>query len=105
MDKRPSVRRVSPQELRRLFNQNGYWQKVQSGEFTSTVDADRVPIPPPPGHPSGTHSQMISYFDDQGNRVARVHQYLRPDGSIGGSGRPDPKMLMIDGTIYMLPRK
>lgn len=104
MSERPSVRRVSSQELRLLFNQNAYWQKAQSGEFTHTIDADRVPSPPPPGHPPGTRSQMISYFDSQGNRVARVHQYLRPDGSIGGSGRPDPKMLMVNGVIYMLPR-
>jgi len=34
--------------------------------------------------------------------VAVVFQYLRPDGSIGGSGRPDPKFLLRDGVQYVV---
>ena len=30
-----------------------------------------------------------------------VHLYFRPDGSIGGSGKPDPKWLFEDGVIYI----
>ena len=34
--------------------------------------------------------------------VAGVHQYLRRDGTIGASGRPDPKELFVNGTLYIL---
>jgi hypothetical protein len=30
-----------------------------------------------------------------------VHFYLRPDGTIGGSGQPDPKWLFEDGVVYV----
>jgi len=43
---------------------------------------------------------MVAYLDAGGQRIALVHQYLRPDGTIGGSGRPDPKELLEDGIIY-----
>ncbi|MCY4437144.1 MAG: hypothetical protein OXE05_07405 [Chloroflexi bacterium] len=47
---------------------------------------------------------MVIYYEDlQGENlrpVALVHQYLQPDGKVGGSGRPDPKWLRLpDGTI------
>jgi hypothetical protein len=49
--------------------------------------------------PFGTRSQIIAYFDGD-RKVAIVHQYLRADGSIGGSGRPDPKEITEDDVIY-----
>jgi hypothetical protein len=30
-----------------------------------------------------------------------VHQFLRPDGTIGASGLPDPKMMLKDGIEYI----
>jgi len=48
---------------------------------------------------------MVSYRDASGNEVARVHQYLRPDGTIGASGKPDPKRVFINGTLYRLVKK
>jgi hypothetical protein len=50
--------------------------------------------------PFCTRSQLISYLDDAGQEVARVHQYLQPDGTLGASGRPDPKRLLHDGILY-----
>ena len=44
----------------------------------------------------------IAYLDSSGHRVAVVHQYLRKDGTLGGSGRPDPKKLFHDGKLYVL---
>jgi hypothetical protein len=40
-----------------------------------------------------------------GEKVAGVHQYLRPDGTIGLSGRPDPKEVYIDGVLYIIETK
>jgi hypothetical protein len=48
---------------------------------------------------------MVSYRDPNDDEVARVHQYLRPDGTIAGSGLPDPKRLFEDGIVYRLMKK
>lgn len=42
---------------------------------------------------------MVWYYDESLEGVALVHQYLRPDGSLGGSGKPDPKRLLLDDEI------
>jgi hypothetical protein len=57
--------------------------------------------PPPDGHPYCTHSQIVRYFDPEGQKVAVVHQYLKPDNTLGGSGQPDPKWLLIGGVMYI----
>jgi hypothetical protein len=45
---------------------------------------------------------MVSYYDSAGNEIARVHQYLRRDGKIGLSGKPDPKRLFENGVLYRI---
>lgn len=52
----------------------------------------------------GTRSQMISYRDSQDKEIARVHQYLKTDGTLGASGKPDPKRLLINDTLFRLVR-
>jgi len=44
----------------------------------------------------------MAYFNEQGRQVAIVHQFRRPDGSLGGDGLPDPKELLHDGVLYIL---
>ena len=48
----------------------------------------------------GTHSEIIYYFDAANRKIAVVHQYVLPDGTLGASGRPDPKELLVNGTLY-----
>lgn len=48
---------------------------------------------------------MVSYVDDAGHRIFLVHLYVRLDGSIGGSGLPDPKWLFENGVVYRLKRE
>ena len=50
--------------------------------------------------PHCTRSQTIRYTDKAGTWVVEVHQYFRPDKTIGGSGRPDPKRLRIGNTVF-----
>ena len=45
---------------------------------------------------------MVAYYDVNGNEIVRVHQYLRTDGSFGGSGRPDPKKLRQGDVLYLI---
>jgi hypothetical protein len=92
------VRRVTPQELRNLFNSRGYYERVIRNELTAALESER-PARTEANQPPGTLSQMVWYYDKSLRRVALVHQYLRPDGSLGGSGRPDPKRLLLDDEI------
>jgi hypothetical protein len=96
-----TIVRMSAPELRRLFNEAGYWEQVNTGLLREVAMKERHPSPEPSGEPACTRSQMISYRDRAGHEVARVHQYLRPDGTLGGSGKPDPKRLCHGGAIYI----
>lgn len=53
------------------------------------------------GEPFCTRSQTIRYLDAAGQWAVVVHQYLRPDNTIGGSERPDPKRLRIGNTVFI----
>jgi hypothetical protein len=35
-------------------------------------------------------------------KVAVAHQYLRPDGTLGASGRPDPKAIFSEDVLYII---
>jgi hypothetical protein len=56
--------------------------------------------------PDGTITGLIAIIDPNTNRrVAVAHRLLRPDGSFGASGYPDPKMVLIGNVIYLQKRK
>jgi hypothetical protein len=97
---RPS-QRITSAELRRIFNDDALWERAQSGEFEQRVLRARHPAPRQSGEPYCTESQIVGYFLPNGTRIAMVHQYLRPNGSVGASGRPDPKAILKGGTIYL----
>lgn len=61
---------------------------------------ERHPAPPRSGEPLCTKSQIISYICGD-LEIARAHRYLRPDGTIGGSGKPDPKLLVVGECRYI----
>ena len=52
-----------------------------------------------PSEPPGTLSQVLEYYDADGQMLVLVHQYLRPDGTIGASGKPDPKWMRLEDEI------
>jgi hypothetical protein len=46
-------------------------------------------------------SEMYVYLDARTKQeVAEVHQYTRPNGTIGGHGKPDPKRVFEGGVEY-----
>jgi hypothetical protein len=49
-----------------------------------------------------TKSQIVAYINSNGQQVALVHQYLKPDGTLGGSCKPDPKELLLGGVLYKI---
>ena len=86
------------------FNEGGYWDRTKSGELTvhplesnisMLLTQESVQI----------ISEMLSYRDADGNEIARIHQFRRPDGTLAASGKPDPKRLLENGVLYRLHKK
>jgi hypothetical protein len=91
---------VTVAELRALFNHSGFWEKALRGELVTSVLREGHPAPPKAPEPYNARSQIVDYFTLEGEKVAKVHQYLRPDGTLGASGKPDPKYVVINGVRY-----
>ena len=100
----PTPVRIDAWEMRCRFNRGRFYERVLAGELVAGQKADRHPAPPASGQPHCTRSQEVIYYDSTGRQVARVHQYLRPDGALGGSGKPDPKRLLQNGVLYALTK-
>ena len=99
------MKRIPANEMQQMFNGEGLWEKTKSGELTTVTLEDRHPALTIANEPFCTRSQMVSYRDASDNEVARVHQYLRTDGTIGASGKPDPKRVLLNGTLYRLVKR
>jgi hypothetical protein len=87
--------------MRKRFNESGYWDKVKNGRWTAVPLASRISDALDQETVQIT-SLMFSYRNENGEEMARVHQYERPDGTIAASGKPDPKRLVQDGILYRL---
>lgn len=98
-DSLDQVEWVSADIIRKLFNDGQYYQQLLDNKLTAHLKADKILSKVPVGEPEGTRSQIVYYFDLEGNPVAIVHQYMRPDGTIGASGKPDPKKLFLEDRI------
>jgi hypothetical protein len=94
--------RVTPAEMRRIFKVSGVHHRINSGRIREVLSRDDPQAPPNSREPSGTHSQILAFFDRDDNKIAVVHQYKRPDGSTGGSGQPEPKRILIGRTVYFV---
>lgn len=93
---------MSAADVRQLFSDGDFWGRAERGELTQALVAESHPSPPRASLPPCTRSQILAYFDQLGVKVALVHQYLRPDGSLGASGKPNPKKLLVDGWLYVV---
>lgn len=97
----PPIKYVSASDLRALFNEGRYEDLVGYGVLSEKLIREGPPAAQA-NQPPGSKSQVVAYLDAKGKQVAIVHQYRRPDGKLGGSGKPDPKKLLHDGTLYIL---
>ncbi len=93
---------VSKEELRRMFRELRCLELLALGELQSVLHREGHPSPPRPSPPICTRSQVLRYLDATGTTIAYVHQFLRPDGTLGGSGLPDPKRVLVDGVGYIV---
>lgn len=103
-DPRP-VKEITEDIIQDKFNQKKYYDKTLTGEITTIIIRNTHQKVPPEGEPICTWSQMVKYYSQDGEVLALVHQYLRPDGTIGASGKPDPKRLYLTNEILYLPAK
>jgi hypothetical protein len=90
---------VTKDIIRQNFNNGQFYEKAKSGELSTYIKRSSHPGEPPSGEPVCTWSQIVYYYDRDSKPVAVVHQYLRPDGTIGASGLPDPKRLFLKDRI------
>lgn len=90
---------VSAEEIRDRFARGDYLNRAVAGEYGCCLKDSGWSQSP--DEPPGTRSVTVAYVNDAFHRVFLVHFYLRPDGTIGASGRPDPKWLLDSGTIYI----
>jgi hypothetical protein len=87
-----------------MFNEGRFVERAEKGEIKAVLIHTGIPSPEV-GLPLGSRSEMISYREINGLELARAHQYVLPDGGIGASGKPDPKRILKDGTLYRLEKK
>ena len=89
---------VSEEALRQRFAEGDYLTRAANGEFGCCLKDEKTPRSD--DEPPGTRSLMVSYLNDALVRIFLVHFYLRPDGTLGASGKLDPKWLFEDGVVY-----
>jgi hypothetical protein len=100
----PPRLRVTAHQIRAHFNAGGYLQRAERGELRQIVRLEK-PLSEATcmakGYPVGTRKQLLEYYDGE-QRVALVHLVVLPDGTIGASGLPDPKVLLVDGVLWFV---
>ena len=95
-----TVSYVPVSTIQQMFNQSQYPTMITSGQLRPIYFRDdELSNPERIGEPAGTRSQYIRYVDKQGQWLVEVHRYLRPNGAIGASGKPDPKRIRLPGII------
>lgn len=96
MPARPK-RLVHPSTLLRMFKDLGYEKHIL--DRTATAGRPYKSIDAPPHQLAGAKSESVPYFLN-GVRIAVCHQYTNPDGSLGASKKPDPKLLLWKGFAF-----
>lgn len=94
---------MSTDIIRQTFNERQFWERAQKGELIPQIKRDKHPRKPPVGEPFCTRKQFLVYYTPNDEPVAWVHQFLRPDKTLGASGKPDPKRLVI-GNLMLAVR-
>lgn len=85
-----------------MFNKSQFPDMIEEGKLKPVyLRNSHLKEPETKHEPYCTHSQIIRYLDPAGQWIIEVHQYLRPDKTIGGSGKPDPKRLRIENVVFI----
>lgn len=106
----PQVIRVSDVRICEIFNNSqhataiiDYLEANRSDDVILDTTADER------GFPRETRSQIHRYYKvEHQNRLilqVEMHRFLFPDGTIGASGRPSPKRVLIGSTMYLYDKR
>lgn len=106
----PTIIRVCPEHLCKLFNENRIWERAESGEFQYCIEPKRKGAAFVDEHGNECWWTDLLFVTDHRFPVGHVrHEVVREAnrqrtdaGIIGGSGRWDPSKayVQIDGRIY-----
>jgi hypothetical protein len=97
-----AMKYVGAKKIQQAFNERQLYYRLLAGELHASIRDDNHLNRARAANlraPYCTRSQMVAYLD-QGQLAAMVHQYLQPDGTLGGSGQPDPKWLRVGNDIW-----
>jgi hypothetical protein len=100
-----SSRYVTESEIQDIFNAGPYRQLIENGQLTPHYLRNAHLTHVERGNHPCTQRQMIRYLDLQGDPVVEIFQYLRADGTLGASGKPDPKKLWLPNEILIVEPK
>lgn len=98
-------RYVPDSEIQGIFNAGPYHQQIEDRQLTPHYLRNAHLTQVERGNHPCTQRQMIRYLDSQGNPVVEIFQYLRTDGTLGASGKRDPKRLWLPGEILVVEPK
>ena len=94
---------VSAAIIQGRFNECQYYERTIRGDLKQRVFGYDNHLKPRQrqkiDEPKCTRSQIVLYSDLDGQPVALVHQYRRRDGTLGGTGSPDPNRLFLSGKV------
>lgn len=71
---------------------------------SKVISHNHLKAPKPFQGPFCTHSQIIRYYDNTNWLIVEIHQFLRPDQTLGASGQPDPKRLRSGDCLYAVKK-
>jgi hypothetical protein len=92
----------------KIFSREKLWERMEAGEFELYIWKN-TPISPPfidyKGQRCVTNHDMLILDnryppEDHRHEVARVHRFITDKGTVGASGKPDPKEIMLGETNY-----
>jgi hypothetical protein len=90
--------KISQRELQDKFNRNDGGSPLRMDSLRKECTYDQ-PAHPRSGQVAGARSRIDKFFDGD-QLVIVVHYFLKPDGTLGWSGKYDPKKLLISGVLY-----
>ena len=114
MSQNPPEIRVTVTEMRKLFNEGNYQERIKKGEFR-IVRKQHKPEPSALRDFGDIVSIGTYCFDDEGFEIVYTHHYESPNGdvlyrdkqtgTVYLNGRMDPKRMLHNGIQYHLEEK
>ncbi len=102
----PLVVRVPVTRLRNHFNASDLYRQIETGALLPDKRLDdrhlRNPELRRDPEPFCTRHQILRYLDPvTGAIILETSHFLHSDGTLGASGRPDPKRMRVGNELWL----